>query len=311
MRAVRIVLVAVASAALIAGCGSSSKKKPAAPKTVTPSHASPDGAMAGLLAAMKTGDNTQVQGWLSPVPPGDRTSIEQSVRMQKDLGLNGKLFWEVDKLAVKSTQTTGSSATVALSGPIIWCLGTGPSDPKASCARPDGSQGQAAPVYKVVKQTGQWYVDIDINNGRTIPGNPGLSSSTPSTTGTTTTPSTGNPAAKSKLQSLGGTFNSGQLRFFKQVAADAKARNFAAVKADVSQFRDVIFNFDAEVRKIQFPPSIQTDVNAMLEGDRTLIAELDAMGSSRGFVDFQPLFKRFFRDKRTAIAAINKVIGEL
>jgi hypothetical protein len=210
---------------------------------------------------------------------------------------------------VKSAQTTGTTSTVALSGPIVWCLGSGPSDAKASCAQPDGAQGQA-PVYKAVKQGGQWYVDFDINNGRNLPGNPGLSSGTPSTP-STPTPSAGNGAAKSKLQTLGGTFNSGQTRFFKQVAADAKARNFAAVKADVSQFRDVIFNFDAAVRKIKFPPSIQTDVNAMLEGDRTVIAELDAMGSSTGFVDFQPLFKRFFRDKRVLIGAINKVIGEL
>jgi hypothetical protein len=118
-------------------------------------------------------------------------------------------------------------------------------------------------------------------------------------------------AAKAQLQQEGGTFNTGQRRFFKQIITDSKARNFAAVKADVSQFRDVIFNFDAAVRKIKFPPSITTDVNKMLEGDRTTIAELDAMGSSQGFVDFLPLFKRFQRDKGVAIASINAVIHKL
>jgi hypothetical protein len=137
----------------------------------------------------------------------------------------------------------------------------------------------------------------------------------PATTATTTTSGRGSIAdrigAKAQLQTAGNKFNVGQRRFLKQVIQDANARNFQAIKADVSQFRDVIFNFDAEIRKIKFPPAFQTDVNAMLEGDRTSIAELDAMGATKGFVDFLPLFKRFNRDKKTTIAAINKVIHEL
>ena len=139
-------------------------------------------------------------------------------------------------------------------------------------------------------------------------------SAAPATTSTTPSTPTGGksaPDAKARLQSAGTLFNAGQRRFFSQVTQDSKARNFTAVQADVSQFRDVIFNFDASVRKIHFAPSLQADVNAMLEGDRTSIAELDAMGKSKGFVDFLPLFKRFIRDKSTTIAAINKVIGEL
>jgi hypothetical protein len=305
MNAVRTALLSAACAALLlAGCGGSSGKKSA-----SPSHDSAEGAMAGLLAAMKTGNNAQVIQWIAATPASDRSSISSSERMNKALGLSGKLFWEVEKLTVKASKETGATATVTLSAPIVWCLGTGPTDAKASCAQPDGAQGQT-PVYKAVKQGGKWYVDIDINNGQTLKSNPAVSGAPGSSTGSTTG-SQGTSAAKSALQQAGGTFNAGQRRFFKQVAADAKAKNLAAVKADASQFRDVVFNFDAEARKIKFPPSIQTDVNGMLEGDRTIIAELDAMGGANTFVDFLPLFNRFRRDKAKAIGAINAVIGKL
>jgi hypothetical protein len=298
-------LAAACVAVLFAGCGGGGKSGPA-----KPSHKSAEGAMAGLLAAMKTGDNAQVATWISPTPASDRTSISSSERLHNALGLGGKLFWEVDKLTVKDAKESGQTATVTLSGPIVWCFGDGPTDAKASCAQPDGASGQT-PVYKAVKQGDQWYVDIDINKGKNLPNNPALAGS--SGTSTTTTPSTtgGDADAKSKLQSLGTTFNSGQRRFLKQVIQDSKARNFQAIKADVSQFRDVIFNFDADARKIKFPPSLQTEVNKMLEGDRTIIAELDAMGASNGFVDFLPLFKRFQRDKGAAIASINALIAKL
>lgn len=280
MGSVRCGFLVVASAAvLLAGCGGSSKSKPA-----SASHNSPDGAMAGLIAAMKSGDNAQVSGWLSPTPPADRNSIVSTERLHKAVGLGGSLFWEASKLTIKSTTKSGTKGTVTLSGPIVWCLGDGPTDAKASCAQPDGAQGQT-PVYSAVNVGGQWYIDFDINKGRNLPGNPAASGST--TTPTPAPSAGGDPQAKSKLQAQGTKFNTGQARFLRQVVADSRARNFAAVKADVSQFRDV------------------------LEGNRTAIAELDAMGSSTGFVDFLPLFKRFQRDKRKEIAAINRVINGL
>ncbi|MEA2352049.1 MAG: hypothetical protein QOJ14_463 [Thermoleophilaceae bacterium] len=303
MRAFRSGCLTAAAVLAVAasGCGSSSKDKPA-----SPSHKSAEGAMAGLLAAMKTGDNAQVAQWLSPTPASDRSSLSSTQRMQSALGLSGKLFWEVDKLTVKTSKESGSTATVTLSGPIVWCLGSGQTDAKASCAQPDGATGQA-PVYKAVKQGAQWYIDIDINKGTNLPKNPAVSGAAASPSSS----SGGGAAAKSKLQSLGGDFNAGQQKFLKRVAADAKAVNLAAVKSDVSQFRDVVFNFDADVRKIKFPSSIQEDVNKMLEGDRSIIAELDAMGAARAFTDFSPLFKRFLKDKGQAIGAINTVIHKL
>ena len=119
------------------------------------------------------------------------------------------------------------------------------------------------------------------------------------------------PAARAKLQRAGGSFNRGQKRFIRNVISDARARNLQALKADTSQFRDVIFNFDGKVRRIHFPPARQTDVNAALEGNRTIIAELDAMGSANDLPEFARLFKRFTADKRRTIRAVNKLINKL
>ena len=306
MPSMRSGCLAAASVALIAaGCGSSEKK------AASPSHDSPDGAMAGLIEAMKSGNNAQVAQWLAPTPPSDRQSLTTTERLHKAIGLAGGLFWEADKLEVKETKESGdTAATVTLSGPIVWCLGTGATDAKASCAQPNGAQGQA-PVYKAVKQAGKWYIDFDINKGRNLPGNPAVAGSSKSSTTPTTPSSSGSAEAKSKLQAAGADFNEGQRRFFKQAAADYKAGNLAAVKADASQFRDVIFEFDADVRKIKFLPDKQSDVNEMLEGDRTIIAELDAIGSANTRGEVARLLRRFTRDKSTTIKAINKVINEL
>jgi hypothetical protein len=305
-------LIAAAMALTVAGCGGGSDKD----EPAKPSHKSAEGAMAGLLAAMKTGDNAKVAQWVAPTPASDRQSLTSTERMQSALGLGGNLFWEVDKLTIKGVKESGSTATVTLSGPIVWCLGDGPTDAKASCAQPNGATGQT-PVYKAVKQGGAWYVDMDINKGRNLPSNPAVSgrsassSSSSSSSSSASTSAEGDPDAKSKLQELGGDFNAGQKTFLKRVAADAKAVNLSAVKADVSQFRDTLFDFDAEVRKIEFPDAIATDVNKMLEGNRTMIAELDGMGEASDFTEFSPLFKRFLKDKGEAIAAINNVIHKL
>ena len=293
-------LAALAAALVVAGCGGSDKDGAA-----KPSHDSAEGAMAGLLAAMKTGDNKQVFEWVAPTPTTDRTSITGSERMSNALGLGGKLFWEAEKLTIKTAKESGQSGTVTLSAPIVWCFGDGPTDAKATCAQPNGATGQT-PVYKAVKQGGKWYVDLDINKGRNLPNNPAVSKSGPAPA-----PAEDTAGIKTELLTQGQKYNAAQLRFFKQVAQDARAENLSAVKADASQFRDAVFEFDGEVRKIEFPSSLQSDVNRLLEGDRTLIAELDAMGEADSFVEFAPLLKRVSRDRKEAIGAFNALVAKL
>jgi hypothetical protein len=118
-------------------------------------------------------------------------------------------------------------------------------------------------------------------------------------------------AAKALLQAASGPFIVGQKRFVREVHRHADARDFQAIKADARRFRDVISHFGAQVRRIDFPPERRAEVRAILAGDRRKIAELDAMGASNGFGEFLPLFKRFQRERKTTIDAINNVIHKL
>jgi hypothetical protein len=146
---------------------------PPSPTAATASHDSPDGAMAGLLEAMRSGDNTAVQAWLSPTPPSDRSSVTQVERMQSMLGLEGRLFWLVGERKIVDVETEGTTAEVELDGYIVWCTGSGPDDADASCAQPNGSGDEQTTTYDAVQVEGQWYVHLDLNRGELIKGNPG------------------------------------------------------------------------------------------------------------------------------------------
>lgn len=118
-------------------------------------------------------------------------------------------------------------------------------------------------------------------------------------------------AATALLQAASGPFIVGQKRFVREVHRHVDARDFRAIKADVRRFRAVTSHFDAQVGKIDFPRDRRPEVRAILAGDRRKIAELDAMGASNGFGEFLPLFKRFQRERKTTIDAINDVIHKL
>ena len=80
------------------------------------------------------------------------------------------------------------------------------------------------------------------------------------------------------------TYQAGRRRFRSRVLQDIRARNLAAVKGDFGSYRDTVFEFDGQVRKIDFPSSMREDVNHLLEADRTEIADLDAVGSANGLL---------------------------
>jgi hypothetical protein len=84
------------------------------------------------------------------------------------------------------------------------------------------------------------------------------------------------------------------------------------VKADVAQFRDAVFNFDAAVRKIAPPDAARSDYNALLEAARTTIAGLDAIAQAPGFAEVSRLLStRVAPDSRTLVAAEKKLYDVL
>lgn len=54
----------------------------------------------------------------------------------------------------------------------------------------------------------------------------------------------------------------------------------SAAQADARQFRNALFNWDAAVRQVSFPPAVQPSVNALLDGTRTEIIDFDAIGTA-------------------------------
>jgi hypothetical protein len=170
-------------------------------------------------------------------------------------------------------------------------------------------------VYKLVQQTGSWKID-GISDAA------GSSSSSSTTTGSTTTTtettSTGTASSASSavsraaLDTAAMDYNVGLRRFLARGRPDAVANNVPALKADVSQFRDVVFNFDVSVRKIPPPDAARTEYNAVLDASRSTIADLDAIGSTSDASEIGRLLKsRIAPDTQTLIAAEKALYNRL
>lgn len=144
--------------------------------------------------------------------------------------------------------------------------------------------GKRAATYSLVKQGGSWKVD-GIREA-------GASSASASTTSTpSATASTSSATNRLALEIAARQYNAGAHRFVSRVQADAGARNLGAVKADAADYRDVVFNFDATVRKITPTDSARSEYNALLDASRTTIADLDAIGSAPTAAEFGRLFR--------------------
>lgn len=174
----------IVAAVLLGGCGSSSgalaSARPGTPTATpapTPSTASPAGAMAGFLAAARAQDNTKVQTWMAT--DADTSSVKQALDAISLMKAN--LFWEVDKLSIKSVATQDSThAWVTLSGDIVWCVGQGLTDAQAECSWIAGPSSAPPHTYLAVKGSdGTWKVDVDINIGNQLNGNPEAPTATP------------------------------------------------------------------------------------------------------------------------------------
>jgi hypothetical protein len=163
-------------------------------------------------------------------------------------------------------------------------------------------------VYKLVQQTGSWKIDgISEAAGGSSSSSSTTTGSTTTTTDTTSTAtasSASSAVSRATLDTAATDYNAGLRRFLARGRPDAVANNVPALKADVSQFRDVVFNFDTAVRKISPPDAARTEYTAVLEASRTTIADLDAIGSTSDGSEIGRLLKsRIAPDTQTLIAS--------
>lgn len=161
----------LAAAVTVAGCGSSTTATPApiAPMP-TPSSANPGGALAGFLHAASRQDNSHVLGWLATTP--DTADLNELLKVYTDFGTSGGFFWEVGGVTATGERTVDAThADVALSGPIVWCLGSAPNDPSATCSEVNGVSSLQN-TYGAVSIDGLWKADVDVNASSGLDHNP-------------------------------------------------------------------------------------------------------------------------------------------
>lgn len=164
-------LVAALVVAGLAGCGEGAAASPSPTQVVTTSSTgSAGGALAGFLAAAAAEDNTQVPVWLAT--PADSTDLTELLKVYADFGATGGLFWEVAGVHVIGVGAVDAThAAVALSGPVVWCLGTTPGDPAATCSQVTGLPSRPD-TYSAIDVDGQWKADIDVNASAGLDHNP-------------------------------------------------------------------------------------------------------------------------------------------
>jgi hypothetical protein len=161
----------LAAVVALAGCGSSTAVSPTpTPPLRTPSTANPAGALAGFLHAASLQDDSQVLSWLAT--PADTADLNELLKVYADFGTSGGFFWEVSGVTATGERIVDATqADVALSGPIVWCLGKAPSDPAATCSAVNGVSGLQN-TYAAVSVDGEWRADVDVNASSGLDHNP-------------------------------------------------------------------------------------------------------------------------------------------
>ena len=129
------------------------------------------------------------------------------------------------------------------------------------------------------------------------------------TTEQTTTEAQADPTVEADLQEAIGGYNRGFARF------SANLRNIRGdldrLKSFVSDYRDVIYEFDADLRAIDFPDDLVPQVNNILENNRQLISHLDGIGNARDFDQAINLYDRFAKVREPTVKAVNRLKDQL
>ena len=167
-------------------------------------------------------------------------------------------------------------------------------------------------AFRLVKQGGTWLLNAHAGGGS---GDASAPAQTTATAPATTTPASG--GADTSAARAGYAVQLSKLRtardsFKTRVLADLRARNLSATTGDFGRYRDALFNFDAAVRKLGVPDAAGDAVNALLEADRTEIADLDAISSASNFAEISRILStRVQTDDGALTKALHQVSDAL
>jgi hypothetical protein len=74
--------------------------------------------------------------------------------------------------------------------------------------------------------------------------------------------------------------------------AHVRQHNLLGERRDAYNLRNGVYRFDLAVRKVKFPASMQSDVNALLDGTKKLVAALDGMSQSSKVADINKYIRQ-------------------
>ncbi len=169
--ALRTVVLLVVMVTVVACSGGLPAATPtASPPAPTASTRNPGVALAGFLHAAALQDNSQVLRWLATTT--DSTNLNELLKVYSGFGAGNGFFWEVDGVSATGERNVDAThAEVALTGPIVWCLGAAAKDPAATCSAVNGVAGLQH-TYAAVSVAGEWRADVDVNASSGLDHNP-------------------------------------------------------------------------------------------------------------------------------------------
>lgn len=115
--------------------------------------------------------------------------------------------------------------------------------------------------------------------------------------------------ARTRYEEAIAGYNRGYDRFFSELKKSGG--DLDRLKGTISEYRDVIYEFDADIRAIEFRDELVPQVNAILENNRNLIARLDEIGESSSFGEAQKLYEEFLKDRTPQVKAVNRLLEQL
>ena len=116
-------------------------------------------------------------------------------------------------------------------------------------------------------------------------------------------------AAKVELQAAINAYNRG----YRDFLADLKKRggDLEGLQAALYDYRVVFYEFDKDMRAIDFRDDLVPQVNSILGNNYDLIAQLDKIGEAKSYAQARRMYNAFLKDRTPTVKSINNLLNDL